>query len=451
MVVPPNEGRSEAARPSFARSSLLTYSTNVLVALLSLVNVLIVARVLGPEGRGGVAFLMAIALLTSTLATLGVEQSMVNVASAQPSARRALAGNALILAVLLGGVGIAIVQGLIAAFPTVGADSSPELRWLALAAIPVLVLQTFLIVLLQAEYRFALTNATWLATAVLNVGGTGVLAASGRLSVGTAVGTWVGAQALAASFLVWCVARRSTGFGRPDPSLARRTIAFGVQSHLGSVMSIGNYRLDQWILASLAGSRELGLYSVAVAWSEALFFLPTALAAVQRPDLVRAPASEAGRRAASVLRSALLVTVPLAAALLLLAPFLCVTVFGEEFRGSIDDLRVLVAGGFGIVALKLMTNALTARGKPMQATAAIAVAFVSTIALDALLIPSLGGLGAAIASTCAYVAAGVAAALIARRALGMQGRDFLPRLDDIRRLRQWGAGLRGRTGRVPNR
>ena len=94
--------------------------------------------------------------------------------------------------------------------------------------------------------------------------------------------------------LAWAVARRLGGFGRPDPALAReRMLAFGLKAHLGRAMLFGNYRADQWILGVIAGSKELGLYSVAVAWSEVLFFLPTTLVAVQRPDLVRASPEEA--------------------------------------------------------------------------------------------------------------------------------------------------------------
>lgn len=79
--------------------------------------------------------------------------------------------------------------------------------------------------------------------------------------------------ALLAAYLV----RRLAGFGSLDRRLASEMVGFGIKAHAGRVMKTGNYRLDQWILGSIAGSRELGLYSVAVAWTEALFFLPEAL------------------------------------------------------------------------------------------------------------------------------------------------------------------------------
>jgi O-antigen/teichoic acid export membrane protein len=208
-------------------------------------------------------------------------------------------------------------------------------------------------------------------------------------------------------------------------------LSFGSRTHLGRVMTMGNYRLDQWFVGAIAGHRELGLYSVAVAWAEALFYLPTALGMVQRPDLVRASASEAGARTAMVFRAALLLTALLAVGLVIAAPILCVGVFGEDFRGSIDDLRVLAFGAFGIVALKLLGNALIAQGKPMRANAGVAVAFVTTVALDLLLIPSHGGIGAAIASTAAYTAGGVAILVVFSRALGRRPVELVPRGNEL--------------------
>jgi O-antigen/teichoic acid export membrane protein len=47
--------------PSFVSSALFTFGTQIAVAVLSLVNVLIVARALGPTGRGQIALLTTIA------------------------------------------------------------------------------------------------------------------------------------------------------------------------------------------------------------------------------------------------------------------------------------------------------------------------------------------------------------------------------------------------------
>jgi O-antigen/teichoic acid export membrane protein len=201
-------------------------------------------------------------------------------------------------------------------------------------------------------------------------------------------------------------------------------------------MLLGNYRLDQWILGAVSGSKELGLYSVAVAWSEALFFLPNALASVQRPDLVRADGKRAGEEVSSAFRVVTLVTIVLAVLLVALAPVLCVTIFGPSFAGSVDDLRLLVLGGFGIAALKMFGSALTAQRRPLLETAAVGVAFVAIVVLDVLLIPSHGGVGAAIASSVSYLAGGAAVVWLFTRVLEVPVAALVPRPRDVSWLLQ---------------
>jgi O-antigen/teichoic acid export membrane protein len=379
-------------------------------------------------------FLTTVAMLTSTLASLGVEEATANIAGMEPRRRRALGGNTVLLSFVFGVAAIGVLATLILVFPSMAGDSDRVLLWLTLGSIPMLILLFYLQFLVRADYGFAATNAAMLVGPVLNVTVNGLLAALGLITVETAIITWIAGQALATLLLVWYTRARLAGFGKPDLPLAAESIGFGVQAHAGRMMKAVNYRLDQWLLGAIAGPRELGLYSVAVAWSEALFYLPEALGMVLRPDAVRATPREAARQTAVVFRIAILATVPIGLVMILAAPFLCVTLLGDEFGDSVAQLRVLVPGALGMVALKLLANVLTAQRKPMLANVAIAIAFATTIALDLLLIPDHGGLGAAVASTVAYLAGGLAVAVIFVRALDTRLADLVPRLSDLRRV-----------------
>ncbi|HSC90991.1 MAG TPA: oligosaccharide flippase family protein [Gaiellaceae bacterium] len=412
-------------------SALGTFGTQLAVAALSLVNVLVIARSLGAEGRGEVAFLGTIAFLTSQLASVGVQQANANLAGREPELRPSLATNSALLALGLGLAAAAIVALLIALVPAVGGGLPVELLLCALAAIPMLVFQTFLVFMVRADYGFGVANASMLVVPAVTTLLNGTVALAGGLTVGRAFGAWVIGQALATALLVVHVQRGLAGFGRPNAALARRALLFGAQTHAGRIMLLGNYKLDQWLVGSIAGQRELGLYSIAVTWAETLFYLPTALAGVQRADLVRASAREAARSAAAGFRAAVLATIPLAIGLLVAAPVLCVTVFGEEFRGSIDPLRVLVPGAFGIVALKVLGEAMTAQRRPLREAAAIAVAFVVIVALDILLIPEHGALGAAVASTVAYLAGGLTIVLLFSRGFDFPAARLVPRGNEL--------------------
>ncbi len=435
-----------ATRPSFTASAAGTFGTNVAVAVLSLVNVLITARALGAEGRGEIVFLTTITLLSANVALLGVQEANANLAGSEPKLRPSLATNSLVLALVFGTIAAAGVAATVTIFPSTGGEVTNWIRWVALAAIPVLVLQSYLQLLAQADYGFRVTNLAWLLGPVLNVVGNGALAVAGVLSVHSAVATWIIGQAVATGFVLWSVAR-AYGFGPPSRSLANRAVGFGLKSHLGRVMMLGNYRLDQWLLGILAGPRELGIYSVAVVWSETLFFLPTAVATVQRPDLVRATSSKAAEATARIFRGSVLLTALAGLCLFAIAPVLCVGLFGDDFRNSAVDLRILVFGAIGIVALKQLGSALTAQRLPLRSTAGIAVALLTTVALDFALIPAYGAVGAAIASSVAYTAGGLAIALLFARAFS-GGDRLVPRADDAKLLARQ---LRAAAGRIASR
>jgi O-antigen/teichoic acid export membrane protein len=426
-----DEQGPQISRPSFARSALLTYGTNLSAALLSFVSVLITARALGASGRGDIAFLTTVAFLTAQLTSMGVGQANANFAAREPNLSPGLAGTSVALAALTGGVAALVLGGLMLAFPDFRGGGSTTLLVFVLAAIPMLILQEHLLYLVQAHYGFGVTNASWLVTPVTNVFVNGLFAALGILTVTSAVISWIGGMTLGTLVMAWAVTTRLGGFGRPDPGLARRMLGFGLKAHLGRAMLFGNYRADQWILGVMSSSKELGLYSVAVAWSEVLFFLPTTLVAVQRPDLVRASPSEARERATLVLRGALALTLACSVVMILAAPFLCTTIFGDSFSGSVEMLRVLALGAFGITTLKLLGNALTAQRRPLLETGAVAVAFVTVFALDFILIPDHGGLGASIASAVSYTLGGLAVAIIFGRSLGATARDLVPRPGDL--------------------
>jgi O-antigen/teichoic acid export membrane protein len=238
-----------------------------------------------------------------------VQEANANFAAQEPSTRPALATNSLLLAVALGALAAGALAVLLWAVPdAVGEDTSRRFLWATVAFVPLIILEIYLLYLAQADYAFVVTNASMLLAPAVAFTGNAAFALTDVLSVRNAVAVWLAGQVAATTLLVWFVARRLGAFGRPDLGLARRSLGFGLRAYVGRVMQLGNYRLDQWLLGAISGARALGLYSVAVAWAEALWYLPTALAAVQRPDLVRSDPRTAGERAARVFRGSILVT-----------------------------------------------------------------------------------------------------------------------------------------------
>ena len=430
------EGPDDDRRPaSLVSAAVGTFATNGATLTFSLLNVLILARALGPTGRGEIAFVIAVWVLTAGLATLGLEQANANLGGRHPERRAALATNSVVAALVLGVLGAALAGLLLWLAPAARGGVDLGLLLFALTILPSGLLGQNLKFLLQSDYRFAVTNLAWLASPALTALCNGVLALTGALTVELVVVVFVVTNVVATMMLVVSVARHF-GFGRPDVALARESLSFGLKTHMFRLVELGTYRGDQWLLGVLAGPYEVGLYSIAVSLVEALFYVSGIIALVQRPHLVRALPQEAAEFGARIFRRAVILSTGAGAALFIAAPTLCVALFGTSFQASGDDLRLLSLAAVGVLAVDLFSSLVIAQGRPLMASVGGAATLFVMVALDLVLIPELGGDGAAIAKSVAYTVGGVMMVVIFLRMFKADARELVPGREDIRWYRR---------------
>ncbi|MBB4695090.1 polysaccharide biosynthesis C-terminal domain-containing protein [Paractinoplanes abujensis] len=420
-------------RPPMVRAAIQTYGSYVLASAGGLANVVLTARLLGASGRGEVAFLTTVAGLVAFLASLSAYEAMINISGTLPGERPALAGAGVVLAGVLGTAGATAAWLFFRFVPAPAIQFSHLDAVIAVSAIPISILQTYFLYLARASYNLAMASLGWisapLATLALNAG----FAAAGGLTIRVAVMNWVIGLAVSAALLVAHVCR-SSGFALPSRPLLRQILGFGLRSHLGGVMVSGTYRLDHWILGAFGGARELGTYSVTVAWFDAIAHLSRAVSVTFRPDLLRASAEDAGRQSARIFRVCAVLVLIIVGGTVLAAPLLCVTIFGPEFADSVLDLRILAVGAFGMLALNIFGTALVAQQRPILESIAHGVGFAVAIGLYVTLIPPFGATGAALASAVSYLICGLVALILVQRTLGLQPGSLLPRSSDLAQL-----------------
>jgi O-antigen/teichoic acid export membrane protein len=216
-----------------------------------------------------------------------------------------------------------------------------------------------------------------------------------------------------------------------------------------------NLRLDVLLLAALANSRQVGVYSVAVLIAE-LVWMPTwALAQATKEQQAGAEPRAAAEVTARALRMTLVVSVLLAAGLALVAPPMVLLLFGSDFESAIAAIWVLLPASVAMAVWRLL-SVLLARLAPIRVTAGIALAAVlSNCLLNLLLIPALGIIGAALASVASYGCGAALALNRFKRIAEVPWRALLPGgadIDDLRAvlrpraLRRRLAELRAATG-----
>jgi lipopolysaccharide/colanic/teichoic acid biosynthesis glycosyltransferase/O-antigen/teichoic acid export membrane protein len=193
------------------------------------------------------------------------------------------------------------------------------------------------------------------------------------------------------------------GATRPSLALARQIYTFGTRGQVGSLMQLLNLRFNFILLGGLAGPAALGIYAVAAKYAEFLRVLPIAANWVLYPQFARSEAAQAKKSSRGLILQAGAVTaaasIPLAVAAGLVIPAL----FGQVFSGAVLPARILLIGLAAEGVGGVVTAFLFGRGRPGLNSLAAGAGVLVTLIVDVILIPRYGAVGAAIASSAAYL------------------------------------------------
>ncbi|HEX2291738.1 MAG TPA: oligosaccharide flippase family protein [Gaiellaceae bacterium] len=407
------------------------------------VAVLMLARALGPTGRGTIAFITVTALVASHVAGLGVGEATTVFAARRPEARGALFANVVAFMTGSGAVAAAVACGVLVLL----GDSAPaglggpELAALAGATVVSAAGTAGYFFLLGCHRirQVALITATasWVYPALLLA-----IWATAGLTVLRAAVAWAAAEAVRA---LAYLARSARGLRlvRVDVRLLVESVRFGIRAWVGSMARFLNFRTDQILMGFLASEAALGVYAVAVNASEVLLLLPAATATALLPVAARTESGLRADQALRAFRSAALVTGGAALVGAALGPVLLPVVFGEPFEASVTPFLLLLPGALGFVAIAVFSNALVAGSAPGLSSVGPLVSLGVGIALDLVLIPRFGASGAAAAASAAFLAGGAAALLAFRRRSPFTwGLLVQPRRSDLTVFRALAAPLR---------
>jgi O-antigen/teichoic acid export membrane protein len=211
---------------------------------------------------------------------------------------------------------------------------------------------------------------------------------------------------LANAILGWArLARRGffTGAGRPSMRLAREVAAYGFRAQLGTIALLLNARLDFALVGALLGPASLGIYAVASRYAELLRLPALAMNYVLFPAYARDGGALATERIRAMLPRIGWIPAAVAVPMALAAPLVLPLVFGRPFSAAVTPAWVLLVGLAGGGIIGVIGAYLSGVGRPGLYSASLAAGLPVTVALDLLLIPPFGVIGAAAASAVAYL------------------------------------------------
>lgn len=385
-----------------------TAGTRMVVLVLGLGSTVALARGLGPTGRGVYALAMTLATLGVVALNFGFHTANTYFATRERETLPALISNTFALALLVAAIG-AVVLALTRAL---GLSTDPlpfALALLVVAWLPVglvfIQLQPLLLVV-QRLRMFNVAEAGWqIGSVVLVV----ALWATGRLTPTSAFVAVLAAFVVGTAAVTLSLGSAWRPRPRPSLALAKRALPYAARTYATTLTGFALIRLDIFLVENRLGTRQVGLYAVAVTICEAIQVLPTTIGALLLPK-VASLTDEVERWA--ITRRALVATAVIMVGIcglvgLVARPAVRI-VYGEAFLPSTTPLYWLLPGIVLLGANAILIHYFLAVGMPAAVVVMQAVAVALNIGLALVLLGPLGLAGAGLASTVAYGAMFVA-------------------------------------------
>jgi O-antigen/teichoic acid export membrane protein len=220
---------------------------------------------------------------------------------------------------------------------------------------------------------------------------------------------WLSLLELAVTY-TWILTKYSRRFGplslrQVSLRMARRLLGDSWVLIMANLLVVLFMKIDNILLNVLSTPEELGNYVVAVRISELWYALPTVVSTAMLPMLFRKKEEDQGaylRTLGRWLRISCLVSFALAAAISLSAGMLIQLLYGAAYATATGILRIHIWSAIPVFLMLVMVQYLFVEGKYKLYLYGNLAGLVLNVAINLLLIPHMGGKGAAIATVAAY-------------------------------------------------
>lgn len=330
-----------------------------------LISGIIVARALGPEGRGVLAYLWLIPLVLCLLGGIGMPQASTFYVAREAGNAAAVVRISVRITIVLAAILVLAYGAGLLAFAGPDAKFTTADGLLSMGLIPAFLGVNLGVAVLLGMRRYGSFNIARIAPPFLYAAGAAVLfvldEATLTVVLAVSVTSW-----LAGALFTWILVRRDLpATGKPPVVTDGEMLRYGLRGVIGSVSPIDDVRMDQLFVGALLDARALGLYVAAVAFANLPRFVARSIGSVAFPRIASA-GSEPDSWALAIRTARIGVTVVAAvvAVLLIAVPFLIPLLFGEEFRDAVSLALILVVAGFFLSMHRLLTELARGLGHP---------------------------------------------------------------------------------------
>lgn len=390
-----------AAGTELRRNVLETYGTRLLVLVVTFATTVVVARVLGPAGRGLFAVAATLGAVGAQFGNFGLHASNIYYVAKDRALLPDLMGNTL---------AVVLVACLLSAVCGIGFFYWPQLSpvhgtllLLALIFVPAslayLLTQGLLLGVNEVRvYNHIELGGKFVALALICV-----LVLAHKSSVESYFAITLLAVALSFLFALSRLRRVSALPPRLSFTVFRQSIGIGLKAYTIAFFGFLLLRIDLLMVKYLLGATEAGYYSISQVLAENTMMFPVVVGLLLFPRLSalreRQEKLQLTNKAALVTAALMLPAVVIAA---WTATPLISTAFGKAFLPAVRPFAWLMPGTFFLGIETVMVQILNSDGFPPIIVGAWVISTVANVLLNLWTIPRYGITGASAVSSVCY-------------------------------------------------
>jgi O-antigen/teichoic acid export membrane protein len=389
----------------FSQQVASTALSQGIILLLTLVTAPITARWLGPGGKGQLALALLLPGILQLFLSFGINIANVYFTGSQRLSIAELVANSVTFALLGTLVGCLIILLLVTGrlLPVILPGVPISYLLLGMLALPVGLLSSNFSSVLLGLRRIMTLNVLSVIQAALAVPLLFLLLIWLKMGVVGAIFTSLVPSVLILAGTARCLQHEGVGF-RPhwNRCVIRSTLIYGLKGYVGNLLQFFNYRLDALIVNAFIGPAAVGIYGASVTLAELLWQLPNSVGFVIFPKAANTDHKAMNNFTPRVFWIVLGTSSIGAIVLASLGRLVIRIILSDAFLDAYVPMLALLPGVVLLGAAKVLTNDIAGRGYPHYNSIVAGCTLVITITLDLLLIPRIGIVGAALASSAAY-------------------------------------------------
>lgn len=386
----------------FVRKVAETFAARILLIGIGIVTSAVVARILGPDGRGLYGVAVAVGAIGVQFGNIGLHASNTYFVAKDRSLLSTLFGNTLVVSFIFGGIFSAIAWLVFLFFPGI-APLTGVLLALSLMWIPLGLAYMLMQNLLLGIHEIRAYNKLEIVSSIIPVFLMGVLIISGVVTAETVF--LAGFVGLAVSFgwaffLLKAHLNRSI---RPSFKLFKEYFPYGLKAYLSSFFIFLVLRVDLFMVKHMLGAEMAGYYSIAANMAEMVGMFTGVVATILFPKLISI--RDVREKWQSVKKVLLIVGMLMLIFCLFFAIFshwIVALMFGRAYLPAVPAFILLLPAIYLLSLGTILGNFNASIMIPLSSVPFTMLVAVLNILLNLVLIKRYGIIGASISSIVCY-------------------------------------------------